>query len=242
MPHEYEGIPLSLGAGVNSVALAVLLVGEGWRGPIVMAATGCEWPETDAYVDTFGRWLAERGLEVTVLGGEWRRGKEQMSLIDYCEYYRVTPRIQARFCTSTWKIEPMQRWCEANGYEFADMLVGVSAEESRRMTDRIRPLVDRHIDRDACARIIQTQAPDIGVPSKSSCWFCPFQSATQWRYLLDVHPDLFARASQLEAACSERRGKVTTINPDGKYTLRQFAQQGTLFSGLPYYIPCMCRL
>lgn len=37
---------VSFGAGVNSTALAILLVNEGWRGPIVFADPGAEWPET----------------------------------------------------------------------------------------------------------------------------------------------------------------------------------------------------
>lgn len=245
MTHEYDGIPLSFGAGVNSVALAVLLVGEGWRGPIVMAATGCEWPETDAYLDTFGQWLGQHGLEVTMLSGEWRRGKEQMSLIDYCEHYRVTPFAGARWCTSTWKVEPLHAWCAANGHDPADLLIGIAAEESRRQPERVRPLVDRGIDRNGCARIIADAG--LEVPHKSGCYICPFQSPRQWRYLAEVHPDLFERAARLEEASNERRtesGKPGTahFDPAGKQTLRQFMQQGTLFSGLAYYVPCMCRL
>lgn len=32
---------ISFGAGVNSVAMTILLVNEGWRGPIVFCDTGC---------------------------------------------------------------------------------------------------------------------------------------------------------------------------------------------------------
>ena len=32
---------LSFGGGVNSTALAILLINEDWRGPIVFADTGC---------------------------------------------------------------------------------------------------------------------------------------------------------------------------------------------------------
>jgi len=242
--HEYDGIPLSLGAGVNSIALVVLLVGEGWHGPIVMAATGCEWPETDAYVDTFKLWLADRDLAVTMLGPEWRRGKKRMALIDYCEHYRVTPFAGARWCTSMWKIAPIHAWCTANDHDPATLLIGISAEESRRQPDKVRPLVDRGLDRNACARIIQ--AAGLEVPRKSSCWLCPFQSPRQWRDLLERHPDLFERAARLEEASTERRaagkGGNSFFDPGGKMSLRQFAQQGTLFSGLDYYVPCMCRL
>jgi len=42
MTHKYDGAMLSFGAGVNSTALAILLINEGWRGPIVFADPGCD--------------------------------------------------------------------------------------------------------------------------------------------------------------------------------------------------------
>ena len=44
---------LSFGAGVNSTALAILAVNDGWRGEIVFADTGCENPETYCWMDYF---------------------------------------------------------------------------------------------------------------------------------------------------------------------------------------------
>lgn len=251
MTHEYEGIPLSFGAGVNSVALAVLLAIEGWHGPIVFADTGTEWPETMAYLDMFGCWLAERGLEVTVLGGEWRREHKAkgMSLIEYCESYRVTPFPGTRWCTSKWKVEPLHAWCAANGHDPDSLLIGIAAEESRRQSDKVRPLVDRGIDRNACARIIQ--AAGLEVPRKSGCYICPFQSPRQWRDLWETHPDLFERAERLERLADERRAEmgvqsVTHLGASRATTLRQmadgFASQGSMFEWAAYYQPCMCRL
>jgi len=57
----------SFGAGVNSVAMIVMLVKAGWRGPIVFSNTGGEHPETYCYMEYFGQWLAKHGLEITQL-------------------------------------------------------------------------------------------------------------------------------------------------------------------------------
>ena len=52
---------ISFGAGVNSAAMTIMLVEQGWRGPIVMADTLAEWPETYCWMRTFeDQWLKPR--------------------------------------------------------------------------------------------------------------------------------------------------------------------------------------
>lgn len=246
MSHEYDGRVVSFGGGVNSVALVLLLVSEGWRGPVVFSDTGTEWPETMDYVSLFGEWMAKRGLELTVLGPEWRRGKNQLALIEYCEHYRVTPFPAVRWCTSHWKVEPLQRWCESNGYVYSDMLLGISVDEAHRQPEKDRPLVDRGIDRDGCARIIVDAG--LPLPRKSGCYLCPFQRNAIWRELYKVHPGLFERVAALEEAAIERRadGHISPTQHSGRHTLRQlaagYAAQTEMFDGLDYYQPCLCRV
>lgn len=246
MAHEYDGRVVSYGGGVNSTALVVMLVGEGWHGPVVFSDTGAEWPETMEYVALFGDWLTERGLELTVLGGEQRRGKAALSLIEYCEHYRVTPFPGTRWCTSRWKVEPLQKWCAEHGHDWDAMLLGISAEEAHRQPEKDRPLVDRGIDRNGCARIIVEAG--LPLPRKSGCYLCPFQRTIQWQELYRVHPDLFERVARLEELATERRedGRITTSDPSGRVTLRELAAgyeaQDGLFDWLDYYQPCMCRV
>ena len=245
MGHEYDGYALSYGGGVNSTALVVLLANEGWKGPIVMASTGTEWPETDAYVEMFEReWLAPRGLSITRLGAEWRGASYECSAIEYCERFTMTPRFDRRFCTTHWKVEPMQRWCAANGQEFTDCLVGISADEARRMPERIRPLVDRGIDRNGCARIIADAG--LALPPKSACYMCPFQGTAEWRHLYQTHRDLYERAAALERAATERRGKRTVLMAGNEVTLDELAErmeaQTSWLDTSDYYQPCLCRL
>jgi hypothetical protein len=242
---NYDGYPVSFGGGVNSVAMVVMLAAEGWRAPIVYAETGTEWPETDAYVAMFNGWLAERyGLSVTLLGPEWRRGKERMPLIDYCEHYRVTPFAGRRWCTSSWKVEPIERWCTERGHDPSDMLIGISAEESRRQPDKVRPLVDRGIDRNGCARIIVDAG--LPLPRKSGCYICPFQRASQWRELHSRYPALFERAAMLEDEASLRRGERLSAHPGGGITLRDMATridaQPSMVDLAAYDVPCLCRI
>jgi len=243
--HEYDGCALSFGGGVNSVALVVLLASEGWRGPILYAETGTEWPETDAYVAMFEReWLAPRGLSITRLGGEWHTPSYRYSVIEYCERHQFTPMKRARFCTVEWKVLPIERWCKANDLDPADNLIGIAADEARRMTDKVRPLVDRHLDRNACARIIVDAG--LPLPGKSACWMCLFQSGAEWQHLYRTHPDLYERAAALERLASTKRGKPVLLMAANKVSLDEFAAaieaQASWLDFAEYHVPCLCRI
>jgi len=240
---------ISFGAGVNSTAMTIMLVNQGWSGPIVMSDPGVEWPETYCYLTYFEReWLAPRGLAVTILGADYRAlgpGRDPRTLIEYCEHYRVTPFPAQRWCTAGWKTDVLDHWCAANGNP--TQLVGMAADEAHRQKGRACPLIDRGIDRKGCIKIIQAEGLD--VPQKSGCWICPFMGKRQWHELYRRHPDLFERAARLEEAATERRGIRSSIHRD--FTLRelevQFRDQGAFLGddemdSLLEYRPCICSL
>jgi hypothetical protein len=118
------------------------------------------------------------------------------------------------------------------------MLLGISADEAHRQPERIRPLVERGIDRRQCTQIILEAG--LPVPRKSGCWLCPFQKLSQWRELYIRHPDLFERAARLEEASTARTGGgvITHTRISGDASLRQleagFRAQTEMFSVLDY--------
>jgi len=213
---------ISFGGGVNSVAMTVLMVNEGWRGPVVFAETGSEWPETDAYVAAFDRdWLQPRGLRIEHVGAEWRANSLRDTLDVYCETHRVIPGSFKRWCTSEYKWRPIHKWADAHNITVQHL--GIAADESHRKPDASRPLCERGITRAGCIDIIRAER--LPVPRKSGCWLCPFQRRAQWRELWERHPDLYERAAALEDAATERRGVYTTLDPSGRYTLRDLAAE-----------------
>ena len=248
--HKYDGALLSFGAGVNSTALAILLINEGWRGPIVFADTGCEWPETYCFMDYFeAEWLRPRGLEITRVGTEWRIPSKQGSLIEYCEAHNVIPLAGTRWCTIDYKVKPVGRWATKHGIEV--QLIGIAADEAHRRPEGVRPLVEYGITRKGCIDIIQAEA--LEVPQKSGCYLCPFQRDSQWRDLWRLHPEFFEGVARLEEQVERKRPGYyrATLDPSGKVTLRerQFryeTQQSFLeeddWDYLLAYKPCICGL
>ena len=239
---------ISYGAGVNSTALVILMVNEGWRGPIVIADTGVEWPETYCYMDCFEReWLVPRGLAITRLGGEWRPKTRcaERSLIDYCEHYGMIPLAGIRWCTTEYKVRPLNAWALANGIEVQH--IGIAADEVHRQKGRSCPLIDGGITREGCIEIIQAEGLD--VPQKSGCYVCPFQRDAQWHKLYRLHPGLFERVARLEEAATERRGVFTALAPSGRVSLRmrqeRYERQLPMFEetdwdGMLRFQPCVC--
>lgn len=241
---------LSFGAGVNSTALAILLVNEGWRGHIVLSETGTEWPDTYCFMTMFeDTWLKPRGLSITRLGAEWRGKPFSMSLIERCEQKHAIPLATLRWCTAEYKSKPIERWCKAQNLDNQiDAMIGIAADESHRAMSRTRPLVDRGIDRDRCIKIIRAEGLD--VPRKSGCYICPFQRVSQWKELWERHPELYARAERLENVPRKKPGRTPNITLDisGKTTLAMrrlaFESQMELFDDEEYleYRPCQCHL
>lgn len=239
---------ISFGAGVNSVAMTILLVNEGWRGPIVFCDTGAEWPETYCYMDYFEReWLNPRGLAVTVLGAEWRDESSTASLPDFCSCHRTTPFAGMRWCTDRWKVRPLTKWAAAQGIE--TQLIGIASDERHRQKGKTCPLIDRGITRAGCIEIIK--AAGLDVPQKSGCYICPFMRVDQWRELYRRHPELYERAANLERLSTERRGERTVLMVSGDRTLDDwravFDGQGSMlddadWDGLLEYKPCVCGL
>ena len=242
---------ISFGAGVNSVAMTIILVNNGWRGPIVFADTGTEWPETYCYLEYFEReWLKPRGLGIIRLGEAYRAlgpGRDRRTLIKFCEDYRTTPMAGMRWCTQGWKTDVINYWCKKHGE--TEQLLAIAFEERHRQKGRLCPLIDMQVDRKQC--IMAIEAEGLQIPQKSTCYICPFQGISRWRRLYETHPDLYERAAKLEEASAERRHERTCLMADGRYTLRQleivFRDQLALFDddlmdSLEIYRPCVCSL
>ncbi len=242
---------ISYGAGVNSTAMAIMLINQGWRGHIVFSDTGCEWPETYCYMDYFeSEWLKPRGFEIIRLKGlPYQNKREGISLIDYCETRHVIPFAAVRWCTMEWKVEPMKRWGADN--DNPKSLIGIAADESQRRPDANRPLVNAGITREGCIKIIETEG--LSVPQKSGCYICPFQRPKTWRELWRNHPELFERVAKIEESIPVKAsiGWAKRLDPDGKVSLRDrqdsFERQIPLFDSVDYddllrFKPCMCEV
>ena len=238
---------ISFGAGVNSVAMTVMLVEGGWRGPIVFADVGkAEHPDTYCYITYFEKeYLKPRGLEVIRIepGSPYHSKKAQLPLEQYCLQAGIIPLLAVRWCSVEWKRNPLQKWAKAHSIDI--QLLGISASEPRRVRDdpSVRhPLVEAGIHRPECRRIIQRAG--LLAPRKSGCFFCPGQALAGWRTLWFEYPELYKRAIAMEENASAHCQKWATLDPHG-VNLRQMRErrwEGQEQMDLSRWLPCACRL
>lgn len=122
-----------------------------------------------------------------------------------------------RTCTSDFKIRVIARWQKQHGATQANPAItgiGFSLDEyDRARTDSgfdwqelEYPLLDMRITRMDCMNIIKDAG--LPIPSKSSCFFCPFHSPTEWIRLRQTRPDLFQEAVNIEKHIWEKRGEL----------------------------------
>jgi len=237
---------VSFGAGVNSVAMVIVLAQEGWRGPLVFADTGGERPDTYCYIRYFeDNYLKPNGMTVTWLhpGSEYHGPDAQVSLEEFCLRKGIIPLLAIRWCSAKWKIEPCSKWAEAHGMTVR--LIGFSADEPLRVRDGpgVRyPLIEAHVTRNECMRIIQREG--LLVPRKSGCFFCGGQPYAQWRRLYYEYPELYERAMAMEDNARQHGRQATTLDPKG-ISLREHRERrwaGQLEMDLSQWLPCVCSL
>lgn len=204
---------LSFGGGVQTTALA-LLISEGKvkADVAIFADTGGEKPETYWYMREYTEpILRKAGVELVMVRSELP--SEQPDLYGFLWKHSDIPGLRQRRCTDHFKLRPIKRYV---GSREIEMMVGFSCDEAYR-AQRPRhmwakesyPLIDLGLTGNDCQRIIQEAG--LPIPTKSSCFFCPFQPPFEWQWLKQYHPALFQKALDLEARWHERKPQFRDI-------------------------------
>lgn len=187
----------------------------------VFSDTGGEWPETMEYLQKYSLpYCKENGIKFIVVRAakKVKLGDTEYSVKDsdepdaiivdnleeFCKIKQIIPSRQDRWCTHQFKINPIRKWVKDSGCDLpAVAIMGISFDEIHRVHDAHwseytfeHPLVDRHITREDCKRIILEHGWPL--PPKSGCYYCPFQRQAQWKKLYHDHPDLYNSARELE--------------------------------------------
>lgn len=186
-----------------------------------------EHPATLRYVHEVALPFAEaHGFPLHELRRRWRVGPRKGELYPTLREHVTSARRSVvipvhmpggapgtRYCTDYWKVRVVRAWLRDQGVtsaEPATVLIGFSWDELRRMkavadplAGREYPLIDRHLDRAACAELVA--AAGLPVPPKSSCFFCPFRGAKGFAAMHRTDPELWGQAVELERGIIAKR-------------------------------------
>ena len=248
-------VVLSLGAGVQSTALAIMLE-QG-------ALPGLPKPDWALFADTRSEpehvydtleWL--RPLVsypiITTSWGDlrantWRalrgepvpeRGHHTAGYIDIPVFSETG--ISRRQCTYVYKIRPIKAAIrELAGSKpphlTATQYIGISTNEAHRakpsrdkwITNRF-PLIEHGWNRPALQRFLDDNHPGHPV-RRSSCSFCPFRSKADWIQIKELYPDLYEDALAMEDAMADHPRGPWFLTPGGlRNAMDKIQQQPTL--------------
>jgi len=236
---------LSFGGGVNSVALHLLMLEEGYDFEAVFVNHGCDWPETYEYFEYFQEWLSREGCRpvTEIIPNE----QGFSSLYDYCWEKKMVPCITPRWCTRQFKVSHVNKYVERPCF----MNIGIDFGEAKRAKlstekgiEKRYLLIEHEINRDECIELIENRG--LKTPTKSGCYICPFQKVGQWKNLRYDHPCLFAKAVALEKRNIQYRidkGKSAMFLSPKKMPLEKLVGENQLpIFEQDEYPPCECGL
>lgn len=206
---------LANGGGTNSTAMLVGLHERGMRlDGNVFADTGDEKPETYAHLAHVSDWCESVGFpRVEVLRGRTPQQIKDASLSAECLRLETLPSKAFGFssCSMKWKVAPQRlyfgQFAERLGVAQSELtvFVGFDADEQSRI-ERGRaaqnPTQQRYLldewgwGREECIAAIARAG--LTQPGKSACFFCPSSKKHEILALRRDHPELLARALEME--------------------------------------------
>lgn len=208
---------VAYGGGVNSTALLCGWVERGLPPPdrILFADTGGERPTTIEYVSLFSAWLVSKGYPAIISLQRVKADHVTPNTLEAnCREHQTLPSLAYGFkrCSHKFKLQPqekyMNRWAAARRLWKAGgritKLIGFDVEERHRAERKTAdakylykyPLIEWGWDREDCEAAILRAG--LSTPGKSSCFFCPAMTKPEILQLRAEHPDLLARALELE--------------------------------------------
>jgi len=255
-----QTIRLSLGMGVNSIAILCLMKDYGVRPDLItFADTGGEKPHTYSYITVINNWLFSNGFpQVTIVKKVYKDGSVA-NLYDHSIERNMLPSLAYGFknCSQKFKIEPQSKF--ANNFELFKgewkagrkvlSILGYDFDEERRVLkskdatvkdkkyDWFFPLYELGIDREGCEDIIK--AHGLPLPGKSACFYCPASTYNDIRVLEQHYPELLEKALKLES-----NAELTSIKGLGRrFNWAQFVSEPDMFGDFPsdWEMPCGCH-
>ena len=247
---------LSFGGGVNSVAMYLMLVSQGWEPgnsekgfEAVFVDHGTDWPETYEYVDMFKKSYPLTVLKPAQRGSRPKGNYDTIydNLYEHSWAIKMFPSRVSRWCTHKFKSLVLTRYHKKPCF----VMIGYDYSERHRATISSRhgqefrwPLIENEIDREGCKKIIK----DAGllIPMKSGCYICPYQRVGQLRELRKKHPNLFCKLEQLEDRNNAERKRLQkapyySFKKPVRIVAEKNINQKKLFSD-DEYPPCECGL
>jgi len=220
-------IIVTYGGGTNSTAILVGMYERGEKPDhIIFADTGGEKPHTYNNITEVNAWCTKVGFPlITVVKGSMPQQVLDGSLENECLRLGTLPSKAYGFsqCSQKWKIDPVNKYLVAlskqTGVGLENMVryIGFNMGEIHRyersesykakhINPQRYPLIEWGWGRDECVAAIKRMG--LSQPGKSACFFCPSSKKHEIIWLKKEHPDLYARALEIERKAIAGEGRA----------------------------------
>ena len=226
-------------------------------GVVVFANTGKEHPKTLDFVQQVQEWCPIVWVEYQATSPKFvvvdaqtasRKGEPFTALITSKKYL---PNPATRFCTSDLKVTPMRRYMESIGFPDYTTILGLRADEPRRVAkirndptrDMTMPLADMGVDRATVLDWWAKNKFDLELPNNDpafgNCDLCFLKGMSQIERVIRAQPELtqwwIDEETRLKARFSRDRPTYYQVRV-------QTENQGLLFADVDdnQTIPCDC--
>ena len=224
-------------------------------GHVLFANTGKEHERTYEFVrEVESRWCpvewiewSPAGFEVKTFDTACRNGEPFAALIAKRKYL---PNPVTRFCTSDLKVIPMRRYMKSMGHDDFTTVVGLRADEERRVAklradatrDISMPMASAGVTREMVIDWWKGQDFDLRLPNDDpafgNCDLCFLKGTARIERVIRAEPQLTQWWADQEKAigASFRKDRATYAQ-----LLTQITVQGELFQEMDdHTIPCDC--
>lgn len=139
------------------------------------------------------------------------------------------------YCSNEWKQRVMRRWAVSKGVKQADVWIGFTIDELKRVTTSIGkwqnryPLIEKRMNRGDCIALVKR----IGWPEppRSSCWMCPNKPHNEWEWQKIHAPEDFQKAIEFEKEI-QKADQDLWLTDTGKHLGEtDFSKPDDMFSG-----------
>ena len=226
-------------------------------GHVLFANTGKEHPATLDFVHT----IEQQWCDVTWI--EYRNEKPRFAKVDYETADRTgthfrdliisrkrLPTPPMRFCTSDLKVKPMEAYLKSIGCVDFTAILGIRADEPRRVSrirgiedrDMVIPLADAGITETDVLDFWKSNDFDLPWPHDQkyfgNCDLCFLKSISRIKHVIEARPEL----AQWWIDIEEEIGHTFRFDrPSIKQLMTQITVQGKLFdNAVDDSMPCDC--
>jgi 3'-phosphoadenosine 5'-phosphosulfate sulfotransferase (PAPS reductase)/FAD synthetase len=184
--------------------------------------TGAELPEVYEYLDKMENYLKKKIIRLKAdpsVSDKYRivdNEDDSNPFEDILRQYNgYLPSPNARWCTRTMKLQPLERWI---GSDYCVSYVGIRADENREgynssksKNKNIESKFPFQDDDMSISDIYQILESTVGLPeyykwrTRSGCFFCFYQRRVEWAILSIIYPQWFEASTKYEMEHADGR-------------------------------------